>query len=87
MTEKELYNGIKKVAATSPHGVCLWAKGLFDKPKTYLSMGVVKIDSCEPDWDTHGMQYGRPRAEAAFTKAIDDWFIGMYNQLPDRGGA
>jgi hypothetical protein len=28
--------------------------------RTYLSMGVVKVDSCKPNWDWQAMQRGEP---------------------------
>jgi hypothetical protein len=54
---------VKHIAACSEKGICityqsliLWEIPLY----THLSMGVVKVDSCVPDWDSQAMMEAKP---------------------------
>lgn len=50
---------LKRMAAANPHGLAGLQEDYIHK-RTYLSMGVVKLDDNVPNWDTQAMEEERP---------------------------
>lgn len=48
---------VKECAMKNKHGMSYVDAD--DIVRTGISMGVVKVDSCVPDWDVEAVQYGR----------------------------
>lgn len=68
MTKKDV---VKHYVLKNPSGVCVAIEE--DIRYTYLSMGTVKIDSCEPDWDVHAVQVGGPYLLYSNVSNPEEW--------------